>query len=69
MKTLKTLGLVAGIVSMCGMFAFAGSVISHWDDPVLADKPAVSASNSQKGQSSIQAAAVASAQESTDLTQ
>jgi hypothetical protein len=66
MKPLKTIGLVAGILVMCATFAYVGSMISHWDDPVRAN---VQSPNVQKAPSSVQSAAVAAAQESTELTQ
>lgn len=69
MKPLKTLGLFAGIVGLCAVFAYAGNVLSHWDDTVHADKTAATRSDAQKEPSSVQTAAVAAAQESTDLTQ
>jgi hypothetical protein len=69
MKPMKTFGMLLVIVVMCGVFAYVGAVLSHWDDPVQANKPAATESNVQKALSSLQSAALATAQESTELTQ
>lgn len=69
MKVLRTLGILAGILAMSGLMAFAGSVLSHWNDPVHAAKPAATQPAAQQAESSLQKAAVATAQEATDLPQ
>jgi hypothetical protein len=69
MKPLKMLGLLVAILGMCAVFSYAGTVLSHWGDPVQAEKQAATKSKVQKAPSSVQSAAVATAQESTDLTQ
>jgi len=69
MKPLKAFGLVAGVVAMCGVFAYAGSVLSHWDDPVEAHHPVAAKSSVQSAPSSLQTAAAATAQETTELPQ
>ena len=69
MKPLKAIGMVAGVVAMCGVFAYAGSVLSHWDEPVQANRPVAAQSSTQSAPSGLQTAAVATAQESTELPQ
>jgi len=69
MKPLKAIGMVAGVVAMCGVFAYAGSVLSHWDEPVQANHQVAAKSSVQSAPSGLQTAAVAAAQESTELPQ
>ena len=58
MKPLKAIGMVAGVVAMCGVFAYAGSVLSHWDEPVQANHPVAAKSSAQSAPSGLQTAAV-----------
>ena len=69
MKPLKILGMTIGLLAMCAAFAAAGSVLSHSRDHVQASSDAATKSKLSQARADIQAAAVASAQETTDLTQ
>ena len=69
MKPLKSIGMVLGILGLCALFGYAGSVLSDWDQPVHASNLEVVTRSETKQPSAVQTAAIASAQETTDLTQ
>ena len=73
MKPLKPLGIVAsmlaGIIAMCGLFGYVGSVLSKWGEPVHAGAQVPAKTKVASAPSNLEKAAVATAQEATDLPQ
>jgi hypothetical protein len=69
MKPLKVLGVIAAIAAMSGLMGLVGSVLAQWDAPATPRQEMSSTWDEQQSQSNFVAAAVASAQEATSLTQ
>lgn len=68
MKVLKSIGLAVGVIALCAGFGFLGSYLSGSSVHAAPKSQAVAAST-QKPASNLEIAAVATAQEATDMAQ